>query len=104
MGHPWTGAYRAMNEQLQSLTEAALLFAAVFVLTAIGIAIVRKLRDIGGDRVAESSDLMTRFRDLHDQGGLSDEEFRTIKSKLARKLRGELEDMPTSSGSKSAGG
>ena len=33
--------------------------------------------------MAESSNMMTKFRDLHDEGGLSDEEFRTIKSKLA---------------------
>jgi uncharacterized membrane protein len=92
-----------MNEQLQSLTEAALLFAAVFVLTAIGIAIVRRFRDTGSDDAAESSELMTRFRDLHDQGGLSDEEFRTIKSKLATKLRVELNDISASSTTKSAG-
>jgi hypothetical protein len=84
-----------MNEQLQSLTQAALLFAAVFVLTAIGIAIVRRFRDTGSDDSAESSEMMTRFRDLHEQGGLSDEEFRTIKGKLAAKLRADLSDMST---------
>ena len=92
-----------MNEQLQSLTQAALLFAAVFVLTAIGIAIVRRFRDTGSDDTAESSEMMTRFRDLHEQGGLSDEEFRTIKSKLASKLRAEISDLSPSSGTKSAG-
>lgn len=93
-----------MNEQLQSLTQAALLFAAVFVLTAIGIAVVRKFRDVVTDDGTESSEMMTRFRDLHEQGGLSDEEFRTIKSKLATKLRAEMGDVSTPSGSKSGGG
>jgi uncharacterized membrane protein len=92
-----------MNEQLQSLTQAALLFAAVFVLMAIGIAIVRKFRDTDSNDTAESSDMMTQFRDLHEQGGLSDEEFRTIKSKLADKLRADLDEMSTSTTSKSAG-
>jgi uncharacterized membrane protein len=92
-----------MNEQLQSLTQAALLFAAVFVLTAIGIAIVRKFRDTDSDDTSESSDMMTRFRDLHEQGGLSDEEFRTIKSKLATKLRADIGDVSTSTTTKSPG-
>jgi hypothetical protein len=92
-----------MNEELQSLTQAALMFAAVFVLTAIGIAIVRKFRDREVDDATESSELITKFRDLHDEGGLSDEEFRTIKSKLATKLRAELREISAPAGSKSAG-
>lgn len=93
-----------MNDQLHSLTEAALLFAAVFVLTAIGIALARKFRDTSNsDDTSESSEMMTRFRDLYEQGGLSDEEFRTIKSKLATKLRGDLNDVSTSAESKSTG-
>ena len=99
------GALIVMNsEELQSLTQAALLFAAVFVLTAIGVAIVRRFRNSKTEEVAESSELMTRFRDLYDEGGLSDEEFRTIKSKLATKLRSELKEVSASTGTKSAGG
>ncbi|MDZ4657619.1 MAG: hypothetical protein SH868_08575 [Bythopirellula sp.] len=93
----------SMNEELQSLTQAALLFAAVFVLTAIGIAIVRRFRGGRADDMAESSEMMTKFRELHDEGGLSDEEFRTIKSKLARNLRAELKEISAPAGSKSAG-
>lgn len=89
-----------MSAELESLTQAALLFAAVFVLVALGLAIVRKFRNVKGDGVAQSSDLMSRFRDLHDQGGLSDEEFRTIKAKLAAKLKTELNEISTSSGTK----
>jgi uncharacterized membrane protein len=91
-----------MNQELQSLTQAALLFAAVFVLMALGIAVVRRFRDRKVDDMAESSAMMTKFRDLHDQGGLSDEEFRTIKSKLATKLRAELKEISAPSGTKSA--
>ncbi len=83
-----------MNEKLESLGQAALLFAVVFVLAAVGIAIVRRVRDSRSDDIGESSEMMTKFRDLHDQGGLSDEEFRTIKTKLAGKLRSELGDSP----------
>jgi hypothetical protein len=36
--------------------------------------------------------LMSNFRDLYDRGGLSDEEFRTIKAKLASDLKAKLND------------
>jgi hypothetical protein len=35
---------------------------------------------------------MSNFRDLYERGGLSDEEFRTIKAKLADELKAELKD------------
>jgi hypothetical protein len=34
--------------------------------------------------------LLTKFRDLHARGGLSDDEYRTIKTKLATQLQTEL--------------
>lgn len=92
-----------MNEQLQSLTQAALLFAAVFALIAIGIALVRKFRDTEKEDDDASSEMMTQFRDLHEQGGLSDEEFRNIKSKLAAKLRTDMRDQPAAQSTKAAG-
>lgn len=91
-----------MDERWHSLTEAALLFAAVFVVLAIGIAVVRRFRDGKVDDVQESSELMSKFRDLHDQGGLSDEEFRHIKTKLATKLKAELGETPRSGSQQSA--
>jgi hypothetical protein len=89
-----------MSPELRSLTQAALLFAAVFVLMALGLAIVRRFRDMKNGDAVESSEMMSRFRDLHDQGGLSDEEFRTIKTKLAAKLKAEMNEISTPSSSK----
>ena len=86
-----------MYEVLESLSKAALLFAAIFLITAIGLVIVRRFRGReAGDR-QDSSELISKFRDLHAQGGLSDEEYRTIKTKLAAELRSELSDTDTSS-------
>jgi len=85
-----------MEQLLKPLTEASLLFAAMFVTTAIGIAIVRKYRDRKAKGMSEASDMISKFRELHSEGGLSDEEFRTIKTKLADTLRTELKtDLPT---------
>jgi uncharacterized membrane protein len=81
-----------MKYELESLSEAALLFAVIIVMTAIGIAVARKYRDRAAKDIAESSAMMSNFRELHAQGGLSDEEFRTIKTKLAAELKTELKD------------
>ena len=85
-----------MNQLLEPVTQAALLFAAIFVMTAIGLAVVRSYRDSKAEDRPDSSDLMSKFRELHEEGGLSDEEFRTIKTKLARELKAELNDNSSS--------
>ncbi|MEM8943621.1 MAG: hypothetical protein AAGD11_00445 [Planctomycetota bacterium] len=79
-----------MEQLLEPMTQAALLFAAMFVLTAIGIAIVRRYRDREANDMSDTSDTLSKFRELHAEGGLSDEEFRTIKTKLASELKAEL--------------
>ena len=37
-------------------------------------------------------ELLAKSRELHSQGGLSDAEFRTIKTKLAAQIQGELKE------------
>ena len=81
-----------MFDAIETLSHAALLFAAIFVITAIGIAAVRKYRGGAADDRLYSSEMMSKFRELHAEGGLSDEEFRTIKTKLASELKTELND------------
>jgi hypothetical protein len=39
-----------------------------------------------------TSDLLTKFRELHGRGSLSDDEYRTIKTKLAAHLDAQLTD------------
>lgn len=74
------------------LARAALLLAAIFLTTAIGLAFVRRFRGRSEEDRPDSNELLTKFRDLHARGGLSDEEYRTIKTKLATELRIELSD------------
>lgn len=81
-----------MQKMLWGLAEAALWFALIFGLIALGIEVVRRLRGRNvGDTRAVSNDL-SKFRDLHARGGISDEEFRTIKTKLASDLKSDLSD------------
>lgn len=77
---------------LWGLASAALWFAVIFALIALAIAVVRRLRDRNADDMPTASDDLSKFRELHARGGLSDEEFRTIKTKLAAELKGQSGD------------
>jgi hypothetical protein len=81
-----------MSAELESLVRAALLFGAIFALAAIVLAVGRRLRDRSAKDKLDRHEMMSNFRDLYERGGLSDEEFRTIKSKLAAELKAELSD------------
>jgi len=75
------------------LARSALLLAAIFLATSLGFVVVRKLRgSVNRDSRQKCSEMMTKFRELHARGGLSDEEYQTIKMKLAAQLQVELSD------------
>ena len=81
-----------MSSAVESLVQAALLFAAIFALTAVVLAVARRYRGRAAQDKLDPHEMMSNFRELYDRGGLSDEEFRTIKSKLATELKAELKD------------
>ena len=74
------------------LSKAALWFAVIFALSALAILALRKWRGSAYEAQPDSSELLTKFREVHGRGGLSDDEYRTIKTKLARQLDAELSD------------
>jgi len=63
-------------------------------LLAVALAVVYyltgKIRAGPAQREPQASELLSKFRDLHSQGVLSDEEFRTIKTTLTGELQEEL--------------
>ncbi len=71
-----------------STTEAqlVLLLMTLAALVACGFYLISKVRQETREEHQSASDLLTEFRDLHAEGKLSDEEFRTIKSTLAGRL------------------
>ncbi len=81
-----------MSEGYESLIRAALLFAAIFALTAVVLALARTLRGRRNNEAQDATEIMTNFRTVYERGGLSDEEFRTIKLKLASELKNEAKD------------
>jgi hypothetical protein len=65
---------------------------ALAILTVIGAFVVKKFRDRNDDDRPTANDLLTNFRDLHDEGDISEKEYRNIKTVLGDKLHQELSD------------
>lgn len=61
--------------------------AAAAALVAVGFYIIRRFPRGEENGKLRTSDMMTSFRDLHAGGELSDDEYRTIKGKLATRLK-----------------
>jgi hypothetical protein len=82
---------RSMTELFRHpLSLAALWFAAIFALLALAVVGLRRFRGSSADDQPSAHELLAKFRDLHDRGGLSDDEYRTIKTKLATQVEREL--------------
>jgi hypothetical protein len=74
------------------LFRAALLMASILILFALAILFLRKWRGGAAEDQHDPTELLTKFRELHVRGGLSDDEYRTIKTKLATRIDTELND------------
>lgn len=59
---------------------------------AVGAYVIGKIRAEPAQKEPDASEWMSKFRELHSKGVLSDAEFRTIKTKLAARLQEELKD------------
>jgi uncharacterized membrane protein len=62
------------------------------ILVAIAYYVIGKIRAESVQQEPEASELLSKFRDLHSQGDLSETEFRTIRTTLAARLQDELKD------------
>jgi hypothetical protein len=80
-----------MAEFLRSTPAQVVIWMAV--LTAISVVAVYFVLGVRGwrqDDNKSASDLLTEFRDLRDSGGLSQAEYKKIKSVLGEKLQDQL--------------
>jgi uncharacterized membrane protein len=59
-------------------------------LVAIGVYLIGKVRGELTAHTDGANEHLSNFREMHFQGGLSDEEYRTIKAMLAEPLQQEL--------------
>jgi uncharacterized protein HemX len=62
------------------------------ILIAVGVYVVGKIRAEVVQQEPTANELLSKFRDLHSKGELSDAEFRTIKTTLAARFQDELKD------------
>lgn len=76
-----------METSAKELLIGGLILVAVLL---VGAYVLGKLRLLSASDRSSSQDLLTNFREMHSQGVLSDQEFRTIKTTLATKIQHEI--------------
>ena len=59
---------------------------------AVAVYVIGKIRSESVQQEPGPSELMSKFRELHAKGELTDAEFRTIKTTLAARFQEELKD------------
>ena len=79
--------------QLHEYQRAMTVWQWLFAVTVVGLAIwlILWLRTFFRDDADDADDaleMLTQFRDLHQEGGLSDDEFRLIRSRLTHIAQG----------------
>jgi len=72
--------------------ELVVWLALLAILIALGVYVISKIRPHSAQQEQDTHELMSKFRELHSRGGLSDEEYRTIKSTFTEQLRQQLND------------
>lgn len=76
----------------RSAEELVLWVALLAVAVAVAIYVIGRIRGAPSQQEPGASELISKFRELHSKGELSDAEFRTIKTQLAVQLSEELKD------------
>jgi len=72
------------------LASVVFLVALLAVLVSGGIYVIGRVRAGINAKEPPASEWLTKFKELHAQGELSDQEYRTIKAMLAERLQQEL--------------
>lgn len=74
------------------LEELILWLAVLLILVAVAWYVIAKIRPKPAQKERTAGQWLIKCREMHSQGVLSDEEFRTIKTNLASQLQDELSD------------
>lgn len=84
----------AFFDRLFQLTPKELIIwtAACAGLVAVGWYLLGLIRSQAAKSEPSASELLSSYRDLHDQGEISESEYREIKTVLASRLRAELDN------------
>ena len=80
-----------MLEVLTTPSGRAVIWVTVFLIVSIvGWYVVLRFRDISGDDNPTTNELLTNFRELQQEGDISEQEYRTIKTALRPDIEREL--------------
>jgi len=74
------------------ITELGIWLAALLIFVGVAAYVIGKVRKRLRKEQPSVLELLSKFREVHSQGGLSDAEYRTIKTRLADRALGELKD------------
>jgi len=85
---------------IHPVARATLWLALALTVGALGVWVVSRLRGSDAQDTQDAHEALTKFRELHARGGLSDEEYRTIKTKLATQLEVETGESTSSDSEK----
>ena len=72
--------------------QAILMTLVLAIMILVSVMVLGKLRNFADEDRVDTSKMMTNFEELREQGDISDEEFRKVKSVLREKLQHELND------------
>ncbi|MAV34366.1 MAG: hypothetical protein CMJ59_02815 [Planctomycetaceae bacterium] len=81
-----------MDFLLQPVPQAVIWTAVFVVLIVIGIYIVKRFRDQIDEDMPGPNEHISFFREIYDEGDITETEFRTIKTVLSEQLEGTLSD------------
>ena len=76
--------------------QAVLYVSALLILMAMGCYIVLRFRDRTDEDQLKANELLTNFREIHQQGDINDTEYRSIKTTLGEQLEEELDQINSS--------
>jgi uncharacterized membrane protein len=73
------------------VVQFVLALAGLAALVAVGVYLIGRIRKELTAQTNSANEHLSNFREMHSQGGLSDEEYRTIKAMLAEPLKQQME-------------
>jgi len=70
-----------------SVADLALSLLILVILTIVAVIVIVRVRRVAREKDPSGVEFLSEFRDVHARGGLSDAEFRTIKARLADRVK-----------------
>jgi hypothetical protein len=87
VGNRWQQFRDALSDAMPGLPETLVIVAVIIGLLWLTLLVRAWFRDDSG-RTGQTGDLLTEMRELHREGGLTEDEFRLIKSRLVSAAAG----------------